>query len=80
MPGIAERTDLWKKSFPAVFKISKDIDWQQIASGYELSGAGIVNVAHSCAIGLLAEKKQQLSLEDLKAAIRREYIKEGRVV
>ncbi len=80
MPGIAGRTDLWKKSFPAVFEISEDIDWQQIASGYELSGAGIVNVVHSCAIGLLAERKKQLSLEDLKAAIRREYIKEGRVV
>lgn len=80
MPGIAERADLWKKSFPSGFKISEEIDWQQIASGYELSGAGIVNVAHSCAIGLLAEKKQHLSLADLLAAIRKEYIKEGRVI
>jgi AAA+ superfamily predicted ATPase len=80
MPGIAERADLWKKSFPSGFKISEEIDWQQIALGYELSGAGIVNVAHSCAIGLLAEKKQHLSLADLLAAIRKEYIKEGRVI
>ena len=80
MPGIAERADLWQKSFPSGFEISEDIDWQQIASSYELSGAGIVNVAHSCAIGLLAEKKQHLSLPDLQAAIRKEYIKEGRVI
>lgn len=80
MPGVAERAQIWNKSFPKGFEISDDIDWEQIASQYELSGAGIVNVAHFCAIGLLADNKQQLSLANLRKAIAREYIKEGKVV
>lgn len=80
MPGMSERAEIWKKSFPDYPQTEPGIDWLQIAQHYELSGAGIVNVAHYCALDSLANNQPVLSKDRLVAAIVREYIKEGRVV
>ena len=80
MPQPNERLDIWVKAFPAQIEISKDIDFQQIAMRYELSGAGIVNIAHFCCIEILASNSNYLSLKLLESAIVREYVKEGKVV
>jgi len=80
MPGIEEREEIWRKAFPAQIEIADDIQWNQIASLYELTGAGIINVAHYCAVEVLASKVHHLSLQQLETAIMREYIKEGKVV
>lgn len=80
MPGIEEREEIWRKAFPPQIEIATDINWNQIAICYELTGAGIINVAHYCAVEVLASKVFQLSLQLLETAIMREYIKEGKVV
>ena len=80
MPGIEEREEIWRKAFPSQIEIAADINWNQIATRYELTGAGIINVAHYCAVEVLASKVYQLSLQLLETAIMREYIKEGKVV
>jgi len=80
MPGIEEREEIWRKAFPPQIEIAGDINWNQIATRYELTGAGIINVAHYCAVEILASKIFQLSLQLLETAIMREYIKEGKVV
>jgi AAA+ superfamily predicted ATPase len=80
IPGPEERENIWPKAFPAQIEISPEINWQHIASKYELTGAGIINVAHYCAIEVLASEKYRLNLKQLEAAIMREYIKEGKVI
>jgi len=80
IPGIGEREEIWRKAFPAQIEIADDIQWNQISSLYELTGAGIINVAHYCAVEVLASKVHHLSLQQLETAIMREYIKEGKVV
>jgi AAA+ superfamily predicted ATPase len=80
IPGPEERENIWSKAFPTQIEISPEINWQQIATKYELTGAGIINVAHYCAIELLASEKHSLNLKQLEAAIMREYIKEGKVI
>jgi len=80
VPGPAEREGIWNKTFPKQIEIDPEINWQQIASRYELTGAGIINVAQFCAIEVLAGKKHILSLKQLESAIMREYVKEGKVV
>jgi SpoVK/Ycf46/Vps4 family AAA+-type ATPase len=80
MPGTEEREEIWRKAFPPQIEITADINWNQIATRYELTGAGIINVAHYCAVEVLASKVFQLSLQLLETAIMREYIKEGKVV
>jgi len=80
MPGPAERERIWSNAFPPQIEITDDISWQQIATKYELTGAGIINVAHYCAIEVLASEKHRLTLKQLEVAIMREYFKEGKVV
>ncbi|MFH1120023.1 MAG: ATP-binding protein [Bacteroidota bacterium] len=80
MPGVTERAEIWKKAFPQNIRTEENFDWQKIASRYELSGAGIVNVAHFCALNMISGERETLSLEGLEAGIIREYVKEGKVV
>jgi AAA+ superfamily predicted ATPase len=80
VPRSEERYEIWSKTFPPQISISSDIDWQHIAARYELTGAGILNVTHYCAVEILAEQSCSLDLKRLEAAILREFIKEGKVV
>jgi len=80
LPRPEERYELWQKTFPRQIVIADDIDWQYIAARHELTGAGILNVTHFCAIDVLAKKTSRLELTDLEEAIQREYIKEGKIV
>ncbi len=80
MPGPNERESIWRKAFPRQLEIDPGINWHQIATRYELTGAGIINVAHYCAVEVLASKVYHLSLSQLESSITREYIKEGKVV
>jgi AAA+ superfamily predicted ATPase len=80
MPKPEERYAIWKKTFPSQIQIDQDIDWRQIAARYELTGAGILNITHFCAVEALAEGTLKLSLKRLEEAIQREYVKEGKVI
>ncbi|RWX47195.1 ATPase family associated with various cellular activities (AAA) [Candidatus Electrothrix aarhusensis] len=80
LPRPEERLLLWQKTFPPQIRLADDIDWGQIATRFELTGAGILNVTHYCALEFLSEKYNTLSGKQLEAAILREYVKEGKVV
>lgn len=80
MPRPEERYELWRKAFPPQIAIADEIDWRQVATRFELSGAEIMNVTHYCAIEALADQSQALDYKRLKAAILRELIKGGKVV
>ena len=80
MPRPEERYELWRKTFPPQIEIAEDIDWRQIATRFELAGAGILNVTHYCAIEVMASRSRCLDLKRLEDAISREYIKEGKVL
>jgi len=80
MPRLEERYELWRKAFPSQVEIAGDIDWRQVASRFELAGAGIMNVTHYCSLEILADKSLLVDLKRLEAAIMREYVKEGKVV
>jgi len=80
MPRPEERYEIWRKTFPPQIEIAEDIDWRQVAARFELTGAGILNVTHYCAVEVLADRSQCLDLKRLEDAIMREYIKEGKVV
>lgn len=80
MPRPEERYEIWQKTFPPQIAIAEDIDWRHIAARHELTGAGILNVAHFCAVDVLAKQSLHLDLKDLEAAIQREFVKEGKIV
>ena len=80
MPRPEERYEIWRKTFPSQISIADDVDWRDIAARHELTGAGILNVTHFCAIDVLAKQTRHLDLKGLEAAIQREYVKEGKVL
>jgi SpoVK/Ycf46/Vps4 family AAA+-type ATPase len=80
VPRPEERYQIWSKAFPSQIVIAHDIDWQHIAARFELTGAGIINVMHYCAVEALADQSLCIDFKRLEAAILREYIKEGKVV
>jgi hypothetical protein len=80
MPRPEERYEIWQKTFPSQIALAGDIDWRHIAARHELTGAGILNVAHFCSIDVLAKQSLHLELKDLEAAIQREVVKEGKIV
>jgi AAA+ superfamily predicted ATPase len=79
MPRPEERYEIWQKTFPPQIAVSDDIDWRHIAARHELTGAGILNVTHFCAVDVLARQSLHLDLKALEAAIQREYVKEGKI-
>jgi len=80
MPKAEDRRDLWRRMFPAQIDVADDVDWRDISSRFVLTGAGIVNVAHFCAIETLARATTTVDRAFLESAIVRELIKEGKVV
>nr|WP_236848130.1 ATP-binding protein [Chlorobaculum limnaeum] len=80
MPKPEERHALWLNTLPERMMTDAEIDWQAIATRYELSGASILNIVHYCAIESLANPAHPLDNKRLEKAIMREFIKEGKVV
>ncbi len=80
LPRPEERYQLWCKAFPPQLEIASDIDWRQVAARFELTGAGIINVTHYCAVEALADQSLCIDFKRLESAILREFIKEGKVV
>lgn len=80
IPRPDERREIWLKAIPRQLEVNNDIDWQDIAVRFELTGAGIMNVVHFCAIEALADESQSVNLKQLEAAILHEFVKEGKVV
>ncbi len=80
MPQSEDRRAIWLRAFPPQITIDDDVDWRDIAIRYELTGAGIVNVSHFCAIEALANGTRTVDRTFLEAAILRELVKEGKIV
>jgi AAA+ superfamily predicted ATPase len=80
MPRSEDRYGIWIRAFPPQITVADDVDWAEIAGRFELTGAGIVNVAHFCAIEALANSTQAVDRAFLESAIVRELVKEGKIV
>jgi AAA+ superfamily predicted ATPase len=80
VPRSEDRYGIWIRAFPPQIAVADDVDWREIAGRFELTGAGIVNVAHFCAIEALANSTQAVDRAFLESAIVRELVKEGKIV
>jgi AAA+ superfamily predicted ATPase len=81
LPSAAERLLLWKKTLPSTAdqKRPSEADLSSIAKKYEITGAGIVNVVQYCCLESLASNSKEITVEQIKTGIEREYQKEGKV-
>ena len=54
--------------------------WHRIAEQYELSGGTIMNVVRYASLKTLSRHEVTILLDDLEEGIRREFLKEGRIL
>jgi len=79
-PDIKERRKLWGNYIPESIQKKSNLDLDEIAKNYELSGANIVNAIHYAGLQTLQKKSLSLEMEDLLNGIRKEYQKEGKLL
>jgi DNA polymerase III delta prime subunit len=77
-PGVAERLELWKRSFPPKLKLNKNIDLAAIAKKYEVTGSSILSVVQYCCLQAIS-KGSGIDNDMLIEAVKREYLKEGKI-
>lgn len=79
VPQFAERQLLWHKMLPQSIELAPDLQPDELAQRFELSGAAILNCIQSGSLRALASGKP-LSRAFLVDEIRKEYQKEGRTI
>ena len=80
MPTASERLSIWQNAFPQGIKIDKQIQLEQIANQYELSGAEIMNIVQYACLQAMEFNKDIISQAILLDGIRKEFSKEGRLM
>jgi len=77
-PKANERAVIWKKAFPAQAILAANVDLDQIAQKYELTGSHIMNITQYVCLQALEKKTNIINAEDLRQGIVRELMKEGK--
>ncbi len=80
MPNAEAREKLWRQSFSECSRFADDIDLKEIAARYEISGGSILNVVQYCSLRSMSRHTDVISREDLVEGIRKEFLKEGKVL
>jgi len=79
-PGYKERLLLWQKNLPDKIPLDKSVSLEEVSKKYALTGANIINVIQYVCLKTIAAKHQTILLETLLEGIKKEYLKEGKMV
>jgi DNA polymerase III delta prime subunit len=80
VPTPDERLKLWMNAFPEKAMREENLNLYQIALKYELTGGTIMNVIRYSSLMTLKRNENKIILKDIEQGIRREYMKEGKVL
>ncbi len=79
LPRKKERYLIWKKGLPKNVSLEDGLDFEEIATRYEISGGMIMNVIRHCCMQAIVRNETILRKTDFVEGIRREYAKENRL-
>lgn len=80
MPLYAERMQLWENNLPKNIKIAKDVFLEELSKKYDVTGANIVNIIQYACLKTIEEGNNSIQLQHLIQGIKKEYIKEGKMM
>ena len=80
IPNPKERLKLWEMAFPFQVTLAEDVDLSQLSTNYELTGSDIMNVVRHCCLQALKNGDAVIHQEDIFNAIKREFIKAGKIM
>ncbi|WP_299843939.1 ATP-binding protein [uncultured Roseovarius sp.] len=79
LPRPPERLRLWKAAFPDRSLLATDVDLEELAKGFELSGGAIVNAARYAYLARLRNQQKTISRAEIRTGITRELQKMGKI-
>lgn len=79
MPELYERKEIWMKSFPDSIPIYRAIDFDFLASKFQLSGSNIKNIVLHSAF-LAASNNEGISMKHIINAIKAQYLKVNKIL
>jgi hypothetical protein len=80
IPNAADRLKLWQKSLPAGLELEASVNFSEIATKYELTGAAIINAVQYASLQCYATNSNTLTYQHIIDAIRKEFIKEEKTI
>lgn len=78
-PDAMQRLEIWKKIFPRETPVKEEMDYEFLASSFELSGSNIRNAALHGAF-LAAAQGEGVSMEHVLRGVQNEYAKSGKIL
>ncbi|HEV8273874.1 MAG TPA: ATP-binding protein [Chitinophagaceae bacterium] len=80
MPAEEQRYKIWENAFSKKTTKEPSLDIKKIAAKYELTGGTIMNVVRYSSLMALSRKENEIRLEDVEQGIKKEFLKEGKLV
>ena len=80
MPRAGERLRLWREAFSKKARLGDGVDLERIAERHEMAGGTIMNVVRYASLMALSRGDDVIEAGDVEEGVRREMLKEGRVV
>jgi hypothetical protein len=80
MPAEEQRYKIWENAFSIKSTREPGLDMRQIAAKYELTGGTIMNVVRYSSLMALSRNEKEIRLSDIEQGIKKEFLKEGKLV
>lgn len=80
MPDATQRERLWRETFSPDCVFEPGLDLNALAKQFEMAGGSILNVVQYASLMAMSRGENTIRLADVKEGIRREYLKEGKVM
>jgi SpoVK/Ycf46/Vps4 family AAA+-type ATPase len=78
-PDAKLRQSIWEKSLPERATLDSDVDLEEIAVRYKLTGGNIINAVHLASLKAMSKEPETITLRDMLHGIKREVEKEGKI-
>lgn len=80
MPSTEERLQIWQKGFSPKTTLASNVNIQEIAEEFTISGGAIMNVIRYASLESLRNNSNVITLKSLMQGIRQELAKEGKIL
>jgi len=80
VPSYDERLKLWQNNLPKGIRIAEDVNLNELSKKYDITGANIVNIIQYACLRTLEDKNENIKLHHLIQGIKKEYVKEGKMM
>ena len=80
LPNAQQRERLWRETFSKETQFDPSVDIKTISAKYELTGGSILNVVQYCSMLSMSRDERIIRNEDILEGIRREFMKEGKIM